>query len=126
MIVQEMPRDTPAVLYVCAAHRGTSAVGVERATEEGHAFAERYNLRIVDEITDMYGEPVPSKRRGWARVREMANKREIEVAIVRWPNALSPVPAHRPPELAYLKRHGVQIVYSWAPLGVLASGSAAR
>ncbi|MEW2434314.1 hypothetical protein AB0952_09035 [Streptomyces caniferus] len=125
-MTQEKPRDTPAVLYVCAPRGETSAVGVERATDEGRAFAERYALRIVDEITDTYGEPVPAHRRGWARVREMAEASEIEVAIVRWPNALSPIPAHRPAELAYLKRHGVQILYSWPPLRVSADGGAGR
>ncbi|BDH10523.1 hypothetical protein [Streptomyces hygroscopicus] len=124
MITQEMQRETPAVLYICADRAGSSGIGAERATEEGHTFAERNGLRIVEEIPDPYGEPVPWKRDGWARVRGMAENGEIEVAIVRYPNALSPEPEMRFPELDYLGQLGVQIRYSWAPLAASGGGAA--
>lgn len=120
------PQTQRAVLYICAQRDGSSSVGVERAFEEGRAFAERHGLPIVTEIPDPYGEPVPSKRAGWVRVREMAENGEMDVVIVRWPNALSVHPALRTPELDYLGRHGVQILFSWAPLATMATTEASQ
>ncbi|MFJ6752227.1 hypothetical protein ACIQNI_29200 [Streptomyces sp. NPDC091266] len=126
MTPQETPNNrTPAVLYICAERSEVSKLGTKRAADEGRAFADRHSLWIVDEITDPYGEPIPWKRSGWAQIREMAEDGAMEVAIVRWPNALSPQPALRSPELDYLGRHGVQVRFSWAPLALLAGGGGA-
>src|SRR5947207_1222676 len=111
---------TPAVLYVCAERAGSSTLATARATEEGHAFAEKHALRIVATFADPYGEPAPQKRSGWMRVREMAERGEAEVAVVRWPNALSPHHELRYPELEHLGRHGCQVLFSWAPLAAMA------
>ncbi|MEU9113107.1 hypothetical protein AB0D04_15320 [Streptomyces sp. NPDC048483] len=127
---QETPStiSTPAVLYICAERAGTSTLATERATEEGHAFAQKHALRIVTTITDLYGEPVPQKRGGWMRVRQMAERGEVEVevAIVRWPNALSPHHELRYPELDHLRQHSCQILFSWAPLAVMVGAGATR
>ncbi|MEU8914794.1 hypothetical protein [Streptomyces nigrescens] len=117
---------TPAVLYICAERTGSSTLATERATEEGHAFAERHALRITVTITDPYGEPVPQKRTGWMRVREMAERGEAAAAIVRWPNALSPQHELRYPELDHLRAHGCRVHFSWAPLAVMTSAEATR
>ncbi|WP_128504472.1 hypothetical protein [Streptomyces inhibens] len=57
----------------------------------------------MKEIVDSYGDPVPCRRSGWARLREMAKNGEMDVVIVRWPNALSVDRALRAPELKHLK-----------------------
>ncbi|MFF4699986.1 hypothetical protein [Streptomyces chattanoogensis] len=113
---------TRAVLYICAERGGARSLATELASEEGHAFAERNDLQIATEIVDPFGDAVPCRRSGWARVREMAENGETDVVIVRWPNALSVDPALRFPELDYLGQYGVQIRYSWAPLTVPAVG----
>ncbi|MFI0219894.1 hypothetical protein [Streptomyces lydicus] len=107
---------TPAVLYICASH-SQDLPGVERgrAMQEGRDFAAKTGLRIVAEIVDQHGEPVPQRRAGWLTVREMAERGEVEVVIMRWPNALSPVSKFRHPELDHLGRHGAQLCFSWAP-----------
>lgn len=116
---------TPAVLYICAA-RSQKAPGLaqERAEEEGRDFADQHTMRIVAVITDPYGEPSPQKRSGWLRVREMAELGEVDVAITRWPNALSPTHELRYPEIDYLGRHGCRLRFSWAPLAAMAGGGA--
>ncbi|MGW2027881.1 hypothetical protein [Streptomyces decoyicus] len=126
MITQETPTTTCAVLYICAQRTGSSSLATERAIEEGRAFAQRHDLRIVKEIPDPYGEPVPWHRSGWSQVREMAKDHEIDVVIVRWPNSLSGDPALRAAELDYLRRLGVQIRFSWAPLAAMTSAEAAQ
>ncbi|MCB5911976.1 recombinase family protein [Streptomyces pinistramenti] len=125
MITEKSSR-VPAVLYICATTDRSSTVGADRAAGEGREFALDKGLRIVDTVTDLYGEPVPSKRPGWVRVREMAERGEIGVVIVRWPTALSPVRAMRDPELEHLGRHGVQVLYTWAPLASPIVGGASR
>ncbi|MFJ8676749.1 hypothetical protein [Streptomyces sp. NPDC093589] len=123
MIVQKMPKTARAVLYICAQREGASSLAADRAIEEGRAFAKRHGLRMVAEVLDAYGDPVPWRRSGWGRVREMAENGEMDVVIVRWPNALSPEREKRAPELDYLGRHGVQIRFSWAPLAVAGAGA---
>ncbi|GAU66933.1 hypothetical protein SSP35_04_00110 [Streptomyces sp. NBRC 110611] len=83
-------------------------------------------MRITAVINDPYGESSPRKRSGWLRVREMAERGERGVAIMRWPNALSPVHELRYPEIDYLRRHGCQLRFSWAPLAAMAGGGATR
>ncbi|WP_411130122.1 hypothetical protein [Streptomyces sp. x-19] len=124
MTTQETPHATQAVLYVCAARAGTETVSVARAREEGRAFAEQHGMRIVREINDAFGEPDLRRRRGWVEVREMAQRDEIGVVIVRWPNALSPVVELRGSEVDLLGARGVQIRYSWEPLAALDSATA--
>ncbi|MEV6565931.1 hypothetical protein [Streptomyces kronopolitis] len=119
MTFQATRKPPRAVLYICAQRDGSSSLAAERAIEEGRAFAERNDLRILTEIPDTYGEPVPSKRAGWARVREMAENGEMDVVIARWPNALSVDSELRAPELDYLGQHGVQVLFSWAPLAAM-------
>ncbi|MFJ5588390.1 hypothetical protein ACIQCG_01410 [Streptomyces noursei] len=124
MTTQETPHAAQAVLYVCAARAGTVTVSVARAREEGRAFAEHNGMRIVSEINDVFGEPDPRQRPGWVEVREMAQRDEIGVVIMRWPNALSPVVELQGPEVDLLGAHGVQIQYTWEPLAALASATA--
>jgi hypothetical protein len=108
-----------AVLYVCTPPgQSVSKLPQERAVEEGHACAGKNGLRFVAEITDPYGEPVPHKREGWLRVREMAERGEMTSVITRWPNAISPQQELRYPEIARLKELGVRVLFSWAPLSV--------
>ncbi|MFF8896070.1 hypothetical protein ACF082_01070 [Streptomyces lydicus] len=118
---------TPAVLYICASRsQDVPGVAHERAVQEGRDFAVKNGLRIVAEIVDRYGEPVPQRRAGWLKVREMAERGEVEVVITRWPNALSPASEFRHPELDHLGRHGAQLFFSWAPLSAMAGGGGAR
>ncbi|MFJ6747985.1 hypothetical protein ACIQNI_07285 [Streptomyces sp. NPDC091266] len=118
---------TPAVLYICAARsQDTPGLAVQRAEQEGRDFADHRGLHIGVEITDPFGEPDPQKRSGWMRVREMAERGEVEVVITRWPNALSPVSEWRYPELDHLGRHGAQLLFSWAPLGAMVGGGSTR
>ncbi|WP_405743943.1 hypothetical protein OG422_19650 [Streptomyces sp. NBC_01525] len=106
-----------AVLYICAARRDAVAgVAEERAVQEGRDFAATRGLKIVTVITDPFGDPVPQRRSGWLRVREMAEQGEVEVVIVRWPNALSVDHERRYPEMKHLCSFGCQLLFSWAPL----------
>ncbi|MFE3652010.1 recombinase family protein [Streptomyces sp. NPDC059152] len=123
MTTQETPHATQAVLYVCAARAGAVTVSVTRAREEGRAFAKQNAMRIVREINDAFGDPEPRQRPGWVEVREMARRGEIDVVIVRWPNALSPVVELQYPEVDQLGAHGVQIRYAWEPLAALAGAA---
>lgn len=115
-----LPGATEALLYVCA-ERSESAPGLaeRRAVDEGHSFAGKRETRIAAEITDPYGEPVPQKREGWLRVREMAERGEVTVVITRWPNSISPQHELRYSEISWLREHGVQVLFSWPPLSVL-------
>ncbi|MGP8297550.1 hypothetical protein ACTPOK_06240 [Streptomyces inhibens] len=118
---------TPAVLYICAARsKDAPGLAVQRAEQEGRDFADNRGLRIVEEITDLFGEPEPQRRAGWMRVRELAERGEVEVVITRWPNALSPVSELRYPELDHLGRYGAQLFFSWAPLSAMVGGGSAR
>ena len=111
-----------AVLYVCVNRgRPASKLPEERAIEEGRAFAEARGLRLVDTITDPYGEPDPQHREGWRRVCEVAARGEVTDVITRWPAALAPESHHelRFREAEALAEHGVTIRYSWEPLAAL-------
>ncbi|MFH8566864.1 hypothetical protein [Streptomyces sp. NPDC017993] len=117
---------TPAVLYICAArNQDAPGLAVQRAEQEGREFASDRNFRIVGEINDAFGEPDPQRRSGWLRVREMAERGEVQAVITRWPNALSPVPELRHPELDHLGRHGAQVLFTWAPLVATPAGVSA-
>ncbi|MCB5911660.1 hypothetical protein, partial [Streptomyces pinistramenti] len=111
----------------CAARRG-AVVGVaeERAEQEGRDFAAARGLEVVTVITDPFGDPVPQRRSGWLRVRELAERGEVEVVIVRWPNALSVEHEQRYPEVKHLRRFGCQLLFSWAPLAETAGFGATR
>ncbi len=108
-----------AVLYVCA-DRGTLMPGLaaERAEEEGRAFAGRRGMTITEVITDEYGEPDPARRKGWQRVRELAQAGAVATVLVRWPAVIAPDAAHelRHRETRWLQEHGVRVRYTWAPL----------
>lgn len=111
-----------AVLYVCVDQgRPASKVPEERAIEEGRTFANGRGLRLVETITDPYGEPDPQHREGWQRVCEMAARGEISDVITRWPAALAPESHHefRFREVEALAKHGVTLRYTWAPLAAL-------
>lgn len=114
----------PAVLYVCASPMPATGIGAARALEEGQAYAEREGLHIVRTVEDPYGELCPRERPGWAQVREMAEEGKVAAVLVRWPNALSPEPTLRPPELDYLGTHGVSVFYTYALLPFRADGAA--
>ncbi|MFG2227862.1 hypothetical protein [Streptomyces sp. NPDC048644] len=116
-----------AVLYICAARRGVVAgVAEERAEQEGREFAAARGLKIVAVVTDPFGDPVPQQRSGWLRVREMAERGEVGVVIVRWPNALSVEHERRYPELKHLRDFGCQLLFSWEPLADMAGLGATR
>jgi hypothetical protein len=111
-----------AVLYVCVDRgRPASKLPAERAIEEGRAFADGRGLRLVETITDPYGEPDPRHREGWQRVCEMAARGEITDVITRWPAAVAPESHHelRFREMEALAELGVTICYSWEPLATL-------
>ena len=97
----------------------TPGLAEQRAMEEGHSFADRREMRIVAEVTDPYDEPIPQKREGWLRIREMAERGEMTSVITRWPTAISPQHELRYPEIAWLREHGVRILFSWPPLFTL-------
>ncbi|MGR3935272.1 hypothetical protein [Streptomyces sp. BRA346] len=110
---------TAAVLYVCADRSTlTPTLAADRAEAEGHDFAEVRGLTITEVITDPYGEPDPCHRKGWMRVRELAESGAVAVVIVRWPACIAPEPAHelRYREITWLQGRGVQVRYSWEPL----------
>lgn len=114
--------DTAAVLYVCVEHsKDNPSLAGQRAAEEGRSFAEEHRLWIGTEITDAYGEPVPQQRDGWRRLRDMATRGEIGTVITRWPNCISPQHELRYTEIVWLKDHGVNVLFSWAPLAALGS-----
>ncbi|MDV9187661.1 hypothetical protein R6L23_05400 [Streptomyces sp. SR27] len=130
MTSAETPQDkpaAPAVLYVCA-DRGTLMPGLaaRRAEQEGRAVAQDCGLAITEVVTDEYGEPDPTRRRGWRRVRELAQAGIVTEVLVRWPTAIAPesVPELRHRETRWLQEHGVRVRYTWAPLA--ARGSATR
>ncbi|MFE7276131.1 hypothetical protein [Streptomyces sp. NPDC057623] len=111
-----------AVLYVCVDRaRPASKLPEERAIEEGLAFADGRGLRLVETITDPYGEPDPRNREGWQRVCQMAAQREITDVITRWPAALAPESHHelRFREAEALAEYGVTVQYTWEPLAAL-------
>jgi hypothetical protein len=110
---------TRAVLYVCA-ERGVlnPRLGAERAEQEGRVFAAAQNITIIETVTDPFGQPDPLSRAGWRRVRELAQRGEMEMVIVRWPTAIAPNRSHdlRHREISELRKQGVSVRYSWAPL----------
>ncbi|KIZ15675.1 hypothetical protein [Streptomyces natalensis] len=119
----------PAVLYICAQPSPgaeTRGLAEKRATEEGRDFATRHGLSITEVITDPYGEPVPQKRNGWNKVRELAKRGEVGAVITRWPTMISPNHERRYPEVAALQDCGTQVLFSWAPLAATVGGGATR
>ncbi|WP_406102296.1 hypothetical protein OG698_08045 [Streptomyces sp. NBC_01003] len=109
----------PVVLYVCADRaRGAPGAATQCAQTEGHAFAQERGLAIAEVVTDTYGEPDPAQRRGWRRVRQLAQTGHVTAVLVRWPSAIAPESAHelRHRETAWLHDHGVRVQYTWAPL----------
>ncbi|MFE5596885.1 hypothetical protein [Streptomyces sp. NPDC056549] len=111
---------TTAVVYACVECKADSTLVQERAIDEGHDFAERHDLTVVDTITDPYGDPNPQAREGWQRVRDLAADGKVNKVIVRWPNSISPVHEARYGEIAYLQEHGVRVLFSCAPLAAMA------
>jgi hypothetical protein len=107
------------VLYVCA-ERGlrNPRLGAERAEQEGRVFAAAKKITITETVTDPYGQPDPLCREGWRRVRELAERGEMEMVIVRWPTVIAPNRSHdlRHREISELHQQGVSVRYSWAPL----------
>ncbi|MEU0523104.1 hypothetical protein [Streptomyces niveus] len=116
------PHDEAAphvVLYVCADRaRGAPGGATQRARTEGHAYAQERGLAIAEVVTDTYGEPDPARRRGWQRVRQLAQTGHVTAVLVRWPSTIAPEPAHelRHREVAWLHDLGVHVRYTWAPL----------
>ncbi|GAA3808225.1 hypothetical protein ACFQ0G_53535 [Streptomyces chiangmaiensis] len=114
------PNPVPAVLYVCVERSlMTPGLAAERAEEEGQSFAQARGLTITEVIRDPYGEPDPCLRKGWRRVRALAESGSVSVVIVRWPSAIAPDSScelrHR--EICWLQdEHGVSVRYSWEPL----------
>ncbi|MFI1911430.1 hypothetical protein ACH444_37055, partial [Streptomyces microflavus] len=89
-----------------------------RAVEEGQAFARERKLRVMEVVTDPYGEPDPSLREGWQRVRALAAAGAVATVIVRWPAMIAPEARHeyRYREATWLQEQGVKVHYTWAPL----------
>ncbi|WP_406326040.1 hypothetical protein [Streptomyces niveus] len=116
------PHDEAAphvVLYVCVDRARVAPGGAtQRARSEGHAYARERGLAIAEVVTDTYGEPDPARRRGWQRVRQLAQTGHVTAVLVRWPSAIAPEPAHelRHREVAWLHELGVRVRYTWAPL----------
>lgn len=114
-----------AVLYVCV-QRGElqPALPLERAEEEGQAFADLHGLTLVETITDPFGKPDPGHRAGWLRVRELVEAGTVATVIVRWPAAISPERSHefRAREIAWLKDRATTVRYSWPPLAAPGMG----
>ncbi|MFI7387264.1 hypothetical protein [Streptomyces sp. NPDC049813] len=110
---------SPVVLYVCA-DRAPDAHGAatQCARAEGRAFARERGMTIAEVVTDTYGEPDPVRRSGWRRVRQLVQTGHVAAVLVRWPSAIAPESAHdlRHRETAWLRRRGVRVRYTWAPL----------
>ncbi|MEU3862906.1 hypothetical protein AB0F03_37445 [Streptomyces sp. NPDC028722] len=110
---------TTAALYVCVQQgKQMTSLAAERAETEGRAYARAHGLAISEVIKDPYGEPAPSRRVGWTRIRELVESGTIGVVITRWPAAIAPDAFHeaRHREVRWLQDHRVQVHYSWAPL----------
>lgn len=110
---------SPVVLYVCADRAlGEPGGATQRAQTEGRAYARERGLAIAEVVTDTYGEPDPARRRGWRRVRQLAQTGHVTAVLVRWPSAIAPESAHelRHREVAWLHDHRVPVRYTWAPL----------
>ncbi len=110
---------SPVVLYVCADRApGVPGEAAQRAQTEGRAFAQERGLTIAEVVTDTYGEPDPGRRRGWRRVRQLAQTGHVTAVLVRWPSAIAPESARelRHREAAWLHDRGVRVRYTWAPL----------
>ncbi|MGW1473693.1 recombinase family protein [Streptomyces olivaceus] len=113
------PGRVAAVLYVCAERsKLTPTFAADRAEEEGRAFAEARGLTLAEVVTDPYGAPEPCRRKGWMRVRELAEAGTVGVVIVRWPACIAPNAFHelRHREIRWLQDRGVRVRYSWEPL----------
>ncbi|MEV6937887.1 hypothetical protein AB0N19_26470 [Streptomyces sp. NPDC051132] len=107
------------MLYVCAERsKLPPTLAADRAEAEGRAFAEARGLTLAEVVTDLYGEPDPCRRKGWMRVRELAESGAVGVVIVRWPACIAPDASHelRHREIRWLQDHGVLVRYSWEPL----------
>ncbi|MGW0856832.1 hypothetical protein [Streptomyces sp. NPDC002690] len=110
---------SPVVLYVCADRApGEPGEAAQRARTEGQTFARERGLTIAEVVTDTYGEPDPARRRGWRRVRQLAQTGHVAAVLVRWPSAIAPESARelRHREAAWLRDQGVRVRYTWAPL----------
>ncbi|WP_411093588.1 hypothetical protein [Streptomyces sp. 049-1] len=119
------PDTGAAVLYVCAERgRLVPTLAADRAQSEGRAYATAHGLRLVDVITDPYGEAEPVRRAGWRLVRALARAGTVDTVIVRWPAAIAPDGAaeRRHREITWLQSHGVRVRYSWAPLAAGGDG----
>lgn len=110
--------DGRAVLYLPAAQ--------EEASEEGHAFAEARGLDIIADIQDQGDQVIPQKRPGWCHVRDLAAQGTVSTVVMRWPDVLSPDHELRYEETAFLREHGVRVLYSWQPLTAANGGGASR
>ncbi|MCX5232990.1 hypothetical protein [Streptomyces sp. NBC_00233] len=115
---------TAAVVYVCAERQPGATLAQERAIDEAHDFADRHGLKVIDTITDPYGNPDPQARVGWQSVRSLAAGGEVTTVIVRWPNAISANHEARYGEIAHLQERGVRVLFSWAPLATMTSAEA--
>lgn len=115
-----VPDPSAAVLYVCADRSSPSMpeLASERAVEEGKAYAQERKLRVMEVVTDPYGEPDPSLREGWQRVRALAAAGAVATVIVRWPAMIAPEATHeyRYREATWHQEQGVKVHYTWAPL----------
>ncbi|MGW6588398.1 hypothetical protein [Streptomyces globisporus] len=116
-----VPEPSAAVLYVCVDRSTTMPeLASERAVEEGQTFAQERELRVMEVVTDPFGEPDPSLREGWQRVRALAAAGAVATVITRWPAMIAPEATHeyRYREANWLQEQGVKVVYTWAPLAV--------
>ncbi|MFF0630859.1 hypothetical protein, partial [Streptomyces sp. NPDC004296] len=81
--VDARPDSSAAVLYVCAERgRLTPTLAARRAEGEGREFATTRKLRLVEVVSDAYGEPDPCHRDGWMRVRELVAEGKVGTVIV--------------------------------------------
>ncbi|MFY0515988.1 hypothetical protein ACOMD4_37230 [Streptomyces anulatus] len=114
-----VPDPSAAVLYVCADRSPSMPeLASERAVEEGQEFARERGLRVMEVVTDLFGEPDPALRKGWQRVRALAAAGAVATVLVRWPASIAPEATHeyRYRETNWLQDQGVRVFYTWAPL----------
>ena len=102
-----------AVVYVCAPTEQRQA----EAAEAGRALATARGFRVVETITDTFGEDDPAKRPGWQHLVHLADDEGFKRLVVHLPGYISTDVGRRHEAINGLIQRGVRSLYSWPVQG---------
>ncbi|WP_050994204.1 hypothetical protein [Streptomyces violaceusniger] len=108
----------PAVVYVCA----PTAKREAEAAAAGRAFAAAHGYRVVETITDTFGETDPANRPGWKHLLQLAGTEAVTRLVTHLPGYISTDVDRRHEATRGLADLGVRSLYSWPVQGPHAEG----